>query len=62
MRPSEAQALEQAVGESGSGEGLTPWLEDPIETLAADATQRIDCMSVNWDILHDTVRVRPLPP
>jgi len=52
MRPSEAQALEQADLVIWIGEGLTPWLEDPIETLAADA-HKIELMSVNGTILHD---------
>ncbi|MEM8823618.1 MAG: zinc ABC transporter substrate-binding protein [Pseudomonadota bacterium] len=38
LRPSEAQALQDATLVFWIGEDLTPWLEDPIETLAGDAT------------------------
>ena len=38
MRPSEARALEQADLVVWMGPGLTPWLVDPIETLAPEAT------------------------
>jgi len=38
MRPSDAAALEAAALVIWVGEGLTPWLEDPIGTLAGDAT------------------------
>lgn len=37
MRPSEAAALDRAEVVFWMGEGLTPWLEDPISTLANDA-------------------------
>src|SRR6056297_1935465 len=37
MRPSEARALEQADLVVWMGPGLTPWLGDPIETLAPEA-------------------------
>ncbi|MBC7131967.1 MAG: zinc ABC transporter substrate-binding protein [Roseovarius sp.] len=37
MRPSEAAALARAEVVFWMGEGLTPWLEEPIETLAGDA-------------------------
>ena len=37
MRPSEAGALDRAVVVIWVGEGLTPWLHDPLETLASDA-------------------------
>ncbi|MDE4134824.1 zinc ABC transporter substrate-binding protein [Phaeobacter sp. QD34_3] len=37
MRPSEAQALDQADLVVWVGEALTPWLEGPLETLASDA-------------------------
>ncbi|MDZ7708682.1 MAG: zinc ABC transporter substrate-binding protein [Roseovarius sp.] len=37
MRPSEAAALDRAEVVFWMGEGLTPWLEDPISTLAGDA-------------------------
>ncbi|NNE53764.1 MAG: zinc ABC transporter solute-binding protein [Sulfitobacter sp.] len=38
MRPSEARALSQADLVIWVGHGLTPWLEDPIENLAGDAS------------------------
>lgn len=37
LRPSEAQALQDADLVFWIGEDLTPWLEEPIETLAVDA-------------------------
>lgn len=37
MRPSEAQALDQADVVFWLGEALTPWLEGPLEELAGDA-------------------------
>ncbi|WP_244940842.1 MULTISPECIES: zinc ABC transporter substrate-binding protein [Leisingera] len=37
MRPSEAQALDQADLVFWMGEALTPWLEGPLEELAGDA-------------------------
>ncbi len=37
LRPSEAAALQDADLVFWIGEGLTPWLEDAVETLAADA-------------------------
>jgi len=37
LRPSEARALQAADIVVWVGEDLTPWLEDPIETLAPDA-------------------------
>lgn len=37
MRPSEALALERADAVFWMGEALTPWLEGPLGTLAADA-------------------------
>ena len=37
MRPSEALALERAEIVFWIGEGLSPWLADPLETLAGDA-------------------------
>ena len=37
MRPSEAAALDQADLVVWIGPGLTPWLEDALETLAGDA-------------------------
>jgi zinc transport system substrate-binding protein len=37
MRPSEAAALDRAEVVFWMGEGLTPWLEGPVATLAGDA-------------------------
>lgn len=37
MKPSDARALQSAALVVWVGEALTPWLEDPIRTLAADA-------------------------
>lgn len=52
MRPSEAQALEEADLVVWVGEALTPWLEGPIDTLGEGAT-RIELMSVEGTILHE---------
>ena len=52
MRPSEAQALEQADLVVWIGEGLTPWLEGPVETLGEGAAV-LELMSVEGTILHD---------
>ncbi|MEM6759105.1 MAG: zinc ABC transporter substrate-binding protein [Pseudomonadota bacterium] len=38
MRPSEARALDQADVVVWIGEGLTPWLDGPIDALSEDAT------------------------
>ena len=38
LRPSEAEALQEADLVFWIGEGLTPWMEESIETLAGDAT------------------------
>lgn len=45
MRPSEAQALDAAEIVFWVGEGLTPWLERPLDTLAADA-EKIELLEV----------------
>ncbi len=52
MRPSEARALNEADLVVWVGEALTPWLEGPIASLAADANQ-IELMAVEGTILHD---------
>lgn len=39
MRPSQARALERADVVFWMGESLSPWLHDPMETLAGDAVQ-----------------------
>jgi zinc transport system substrate-binding protein len=52
MRPSEAAALESADLVVWIGEGLTPWLEGPVETLGEGAAV-LELMSVEGTILHD---------
>jgi zinc transport system substrate-binding protein len=52
MRPSEAAALESADLVVWIGEGLTPWLEGPVETLGEGAMV-LELMSVEGTILHD---------
>lgn len=51
MRPSEAAALEGADLVVWIGEGLTPWLEGPVETLGEGAMV-LELMSVEGTILH----------
>ncbi|MEL6169784.1 MAG: zinc ABC transporter substrate-binding protein [Pseudomonadota bacterium] len=50
LRPSEARALSEADLVFWIGHGLTPWLEDPIETLAPDA-QHIELNAVDGTVL-----------
>lgn len=50
MRPSEAQALQDADLVVWTGELLTPWLEKPIENLAGDAT-KLELMGVEGTVL-----------
>lgn len=38
LKPSQAESLQEADIVLWMGHGLTPWLEDPIETLASNAT------------------------
>ena len=52
MRPSEAAALNGADLVVWIGEGLTPWLEGPVETLG-DGAAVLELMSVEGTILHD---------
>ena len=52
MRPSEAAALNDADLVVWIGEGLTPWLEGPVETLG-DGAAVLELMSVEGTILHD---------
>lgn len=52
MRPSEAQALDGADLVVWMSEGLTPWLEGSLETLASGA-HKIELMAVEGTILHD---------
>ncbi|MEL7213565.1 MAG: zinc ABC transporter substrate-binding protein [Pseudomonadota bacterium] len=52
MRPSEAQALDDADLVIWIGEALTPWLEGPLDTLAGDAT-KIELIGVDGTVLHD---------
>ncbi len=51
LRPSEAKALSQADIVFWVGEGLTPWLEKPLSSLAGSATQ-IEMMAVEGTTLH----------
>lgn len=46
MRPSEAQALDQADLVFWMGEALTPWLEAPLEELAGDA-HRVELLAAD---------------
>lgn len=52
LRPSEARALSQANIVFWIGEGLTPWLEKPLSSLASSAT-KIEMMEVEGTTLHD---------
>lgn len=52
MRPSEAQALDDADLVVWIGEALTPWLEGPLDNLAGDA-QHLELLSVDGTVLHD---------
>ncbi len=51
LRPSEAKALSQANIVFWIGEGLTPWLEKPLSSLASSAT-KIEMMEVQGTILY----------
>lgn len=49
LRPSDAQTLSDADLVIWVGEGLTPWLSDPLATLAADAS-RLEMLDTDgWD-------------
>lgn len=52
MRPSEAQALNDADLVVWIGAALTPWLEGPLDNLAGDA-QHLELLSVEGAVLHD---------
>ncbi len=52
MRPSEAQALNDADLVVWIGEALTPWLEGPLDNLAGGA-QHLELLSVEGTVLHD---------
>ncbi|MGX9416744.1 zinc ABC transporter substrate-binding protein [Vibrio sp. WJH972] len=52
LRPSEAKALSDANIVFWIGEGLTPWLEKPLETLASGAT-KIEMMETEGVTLYD---------
>ncbi|OZB20345.1 MAG: zinc transporter [Rhodobacterales bacterium 34-62-10] len=52
MRPSEAQALDDADLVVWIGEALTPWLQGPVETLGEGASV-LELMSVTGTILYD---------
>lgn len=51
LRPSEAEALAEADAVFWIGEGLTPWLEKSLDTLAGDA-QRTKMMAVEATTTH----------
>lgn len=51
LRPSEAKALSQADVVFWIGEGLTPWLEKPLSSLANSAT-KIEMMEVEGTTLY----------
>lgn len=50
LRPSEARALDGADAVFWIGESLTPWLKDPLETLAGDA-RTVSLMAVDGTTL-----------
>ncbi|WP_406648485.1 zinc ABC transporter substrate-binding protein [Aliisedimentitalea scapharcae] len=50
LRPSRARLLADADMVVWTGEALTPWLEQPLDTLAGDAT-RIELMAVEGTVL-----------
>ncbi|MEZ9230733.1 zinc ABC transporter substrate-binding protein [Vibrio amylolyticus] len=52
LRPSEAKSLSQADIVFWIGEGLTPWLEKPLSSLAGSAT-KIEMMEVEGTTLYD---------
>lgn len=52
MRPSEALALERADAVFWMGEALTPWLEGPLATLAAEA-EVVELMEVEGTLLYE---------
>ncbi|KJY84614.1 zinc transporter [Vibrio galatheae] len=52
LRPSEAKALSQANIVFWIGEGLTPWLEKPLSSLASSAT-KVEMMEVEGTTLYD---------
>ena len=51
LRPSDAQRLTQADMVFWIGEGLTPWLEEPLATLAPNAMQREFLATEGWEKL-----------
>lgn len=51
MRPSEAEALQEAGLVVWIGPGLTPWLEGPVATLAGQATS-MELLEVPGTVLH----------
>ncbi len=50
MRPSEARALQEADLVVWMGEGLTPWLEKPLENLAGEASH-LELLKVEGTVL-----------
>ncbi|MGY2574226.1 zinc ABC transporter substrate-binding protein [Vibrio sp. C8] len=51
LRPSEAKALSQAEVVFWIGEGLTPWLEKPLSSLASSAT-KVEMMEIEETTLY----------
>lgn len=51
MRPSDAAVLDSAAVVIWTGPALAPWLAEPLETLAADATHLSLLDSEGWDAL-----------
>lgn len=51
LRPSDAQSLSDADVVIWAGHGLTPWLEGPVEELAADAASIELLETAGWDVL-----------
>ncbi|MFC5080242.1 High-affinity zinc uptake system protein ZnuA precursor [Vibrio thalassae] len=52
LRPSEAKALSEANVVFWVGEGLTPWLEKPLSSLAGSA-KKVEMMEVDGTTLYD---------
>lgn len=52
LRPSDATRLAQADLVIWAGEGLTPWLQEPLATLAGDATALMLLDVPGWDQLE----------
>ena len=51
LRPSDARALNDAEVMIWVGEGLTPWLQDPIDDFTGDATVLTLLETDGWDVI-----------